>query len=76
MGSILITNFPEKITMLDEITITCPYCGEAIDVLVDYSSGSLDYYEDCSVCCQPILFSVSAAEPDKSPEITVKRDDE
>ncbi|MGZ8191339.1 MAG: CPXCG motif-containing cysteine-rich protein [Methylococcaceae bacterium] len=59
----------------DEIIITCPYCGEALDVLVDISAGAQEYYEDCAVCCAPILFIVSQ---DDSGEwvIDVKRDDE
>lgn len=61
---------------LDEIIIVCPYCGESLDVLVDTSSGPQQYYEDCSVCCAPILFIVS--EDDEAGEIfvDVKRDDE
>ena len=39
-------------------TITCPYCGEQIDVLVDCSAGSQEYVEDCSVCCRPIVIRV------------------
>jgi hypothetical protein len=59
----------------DEIIIVCPYCGESLDVLVDTCSGPQQYYEDCSVCCAPILFIVSE---DDSGEIVidVKRDDE
>ncbi|MDI1230997.1 CPXCG motif-containing cysteine-rich protein [Methylobacter sp. G7] len=60
---------------LAEIIIVCPYCGESLDVLVDTSSGPQQYYEDCSVCCAPILFIVSE---DHAGEIfiDVKRDDE
>jgi hypothetical protein len=60
---------------LDEIIVVCPYCGESQDVLVDTSSGPQQYYEDCSVCCQPILFIVSE---DQAGEMVldVKRDDE
>ncbi|MGZ8161243.1 MAG: CPXCG motif-containing cysteine-rich protein [Methylobacter sp.] len=59
----------------EEIIIVCPYCGESINVLVDASSGAQEYYEDCSVCCSPILFSVSI---DDAGEICLeaKRDDE
>ncbi len=60
---------------LDEIIIVCPYCGESLDVLVDTSSEPQQYYEDCAVCCKPILFTLSE---DDSGEmvIDVKRDDE
>ncbi|UOA09726.1 CPXCG motif-containing cysteine-rich protein [Methylobacter sp. S3L5C] len=60
---------------LDEIIIYCPYCGEALDALIDTSAGAQQYYEDCAVCCAPILFTVSE---DHTGElvIDVKRDDE
>ncbi|HKU14290.1 MAG TPA: CPXCG motif-containing cysteine-rich protein [Steroidobacteraceae bacterium] len=34
--------------------VTCPYCGEAITLLLDLSVESQAYIEDCSVCCQPM----------------------
>jgi len=40
--------------MLAEQRITCPYCWENIDILLDLSVDSQDYIEDCQVCCQPI----------------------
>jgi hypothetical protein len=42
---------------------TCPHCGEAIDVFPDLGGGETqEYIEDCSVCCRPILFSVTLDE--------------
>ena len=38
--------------------VECPYCGERFETLVDTSSGSACYVEDCQICCQPIEFSV------------------
>ncbi len=43
---------------LTEKTISCPYCGEAISVLIDDSSPEQDYVEDCQVCCRPIVLNV------------------
>jgi hypothetical protein len=40
--------------MLDSIHITCPFCGERFEALVDTSAGSQAYVEDCPVCCRPI----------------------
>ncbi|MFU8789830.1 MAG: CPXCG motif-containing cysteine-rich protein [Methylobacter sp.] len=57
---------------MDEITIDCPYCGETIDVLID-SYG--EYYEDCSVCCAPILFIVFEDDVGDR-QVEFKRDDE
>jgi len=44
---------------LTEQAITCPYCGEIINVLIDSSSMEQQYIEDCQVCCRPINFLVS-----------------
>ncbi len=60
---------------LDELIISCPYCGESLGVLVDTCSGPQQYYEDCSVCCAPILFIVSEDGAGKM-VIDIKRDDE
>jgi len=40
--------------MLEEAQITCPYCWESLDILLDLSIPAQDYIEDCQVCCQPI----------------------
>tara|TARA_B110000116_G_C16745539_1_gene540726 strand:+ start:688 stop:879 length:192 start_codon:yes stop_codon:yes gene_type:complete len=38
-----------------ERNILCPYCGEAISIVLDISVEEQEYFEDCFVCCQPIL---------------------
>ena len=38
--------------------VTCPYCGERIDILVDPSIPEQSYIEDCQVCCRPITINV------------------
>jgi len=43
---------------LTEQPISCPYCGEAISVLVDDSLPEQSYVEDCQVCCRPIVLEV------------------
>lgn len=58
-----------------ETFINCPYCGESIDILVDDSSGEQSYYEDCSVCCAPILFVLTEDESGDI-QVDVRRDDE
>lgn len=42
--------------------VQCPYCGETFDTVVDLSSGSTSYIEDCQVCCQPIEFELEVAD--------------
>ena len=49
--------------MLPIESINCPYCGEAIDVVVDDSVEHQQYVEDCWVCCRPINIEVMA-DPD------------
>jgi len=41
-------------TLLDEVDVDCPYCGETITLVVDLSVDRQDYIEDCFVCCRPI----------------------
>jgi len=44
---------------LTEKSISCPYCGETIEVLIDSTDLDEEYIEDCQVCCKPINFLVS-----------------
>jgi len=44
---------------LTERTIGCPYCGEAISILVDESLPEQQYTEDCQVCCRPTVLDVT-----------------
>lgn len=46
---------------LTETAISCPYCGESIDVLLDPQEVQQQYIEDCQVCCRPITFVMTAA---------------
>ena len=71
--------------------ISCPYCGESIELLIDDSTaehmamdgqyqnnaGAVveDYYEDCSVCCRPIRIQV-AVDFNGDCMVKVLRDDE
>lgn len=43
---------------LEEESISCPYCGEVIGVLIDPEDTDQEYIEDCQVCCRPISFYV------------------
>ncbi|WP_243042642.1 CPXCG motif-containing cysteine-rich protein [Dyella sedimenti] len=56
--------------MQDEVVIHCPYCGEAIEILVDGSVGSQRYIEDCQVCCRPIEIGVTV-DGDGEPQVSV-----
>ena len=48
--------------LLSETSISCPYCGEANDVLIDCSVSEQEYIEDCQICCRPMTLAVSIFE--------------
>jgi transposase-like protein len=42
------------------IELTCPYCGEDVELVVDEGGGSdQSYVEDCPVCCRPWQVNVT-----------------
>jgi len=47
-------------TLIDEVNVDCPYCGEMITLVVDLSVPEQDYIEDCFVCCRPIHITCRA----------------
>jgi hypothetical protein len=59
---------------LESTLISCPYCGESIDLFIDCSVDQQEYIEDCSVCCQPITVNLDCST--EQPSIRVRRDDE
>ncbi|GAA5111932.1 CPXCG motif-containing cysteine-rich protein [Alloalcanivorax gelatiniphagus] len=46
------------------VAVQCPHCWEHFEALVDPSQGEQEYVEDCHVCCQPLLFTVSWEDPE------------
>lgn len=50
--------------MLSEQSLSCPYCGEPISILVDCSVEEQSYIEDCQVCCRPITLFVTVWDAD------------
>lgn len=60
--------------MLESQWISCPYCGESIEVMVDVSAGDQSYIEDCQVCCRPIEMQLRVVGADWQLEAT--RDDQ
>ena len=60
---------------IDEAAVHCPYCGEPLTLLVDASVAEQCYYEDCAVCCRPILVSLQPG-LDGGVQVTVAREDD
>lgn len=43
----------------DTAQVSCPYCGEESELMVDVAGGTAqEYVEDCQVCCRPWLVRV------------------
>ena len=49
---------------LEVKAVSCPYCGERIEVLLDASVPHQNYIEDCQVCCRPITLDVTVGDDD------------
>ncbi|MDG1583002.1 CPXCG motif-containing cysteine-rich protein [Pseudomonas sp. GOM6] len=60
--------------MLETQMYQCPYCGEAVEAVLDLSGGDQCYVEDCAVCCRPIVFDLHTDGVDWS--LDVRREDD
>jgi hypothetical protein len=55
--------------MSPEFVITCPYCGEDVDIYLEADvSGVL--VQDCEVCCNPWQLRVTRDGPERHVEVT------
>ena len=57
------------------VSVSCPYCGEPFQTLVDLSAGSAEYIEDCQVCCRPIQFHLELDHEGQLEGLTLGRTD-
>jgi hypothetical protein len=56
----------------DAFLVTCPYCGEEVELYVEQDvTGS--FVQDCEVCCSPWLVRVSGSGEDR--DVSVSRGD-
>ena len=42
----------------DPVRVSCPHCGESVEVVLDPESRG-EMVQDCEVCCRPWLLDVS-----------------
>lgn len=60
--------------MGDEFLVTCPFCGEQVEIYVEPDvDGS--FVQDCEVCCNPWLLRVEGGGEDEVRTVTVARAD-
>ncbi|WP_336366319.1 CPXCG motif-containing cysteine-rich protein [Marinobacter sp. C2H3] len=60
---------------LDSVSVQCPYCWEMLELSVDPSVPEQTYVEDCHVCCQPILLTVTY-DDDRVPSVEARAENE
>lgn len=53
--------------------VTCPNCGEAITLMINYEDIENAYTEDCQVCCKPMIV-VPFINPQNELDAYVSRD--
>lgn len=51
--------------ILQSLPVQCPCCGESIEILIDTSIGDQEYIEDCQVCCEPLVMTISCSDTKK-----------
>lgn len=61
--------------MLEFTDIMCPYCGELQSIDVDTSAGDQTYWQDCQVCCCPMLCELMV-HGDEQFDLSVRREDD
>lgn len=54
--------------MADEFLVTCPYCGEQVEIYVEPDTRGL-LVQDCEVCCNPWRVRVSGRGENRSIEV-------
>ena len=55
--------------MPDEFLITCPYCGEEVEIYLEPETrGTL--IQDCEVCCNPWRVHVSGRDEERVVDVT------
>jgi Cysteine-rich CPXCG len=50
------------VDFLQSRQVTCPHCWESVDLTFDLSVAGQTYFEDCPVCCQPMLVTYVVAD--------------
>lgn len=62
--------------MLEETSITCPWCWQSFELTIDCSEGTAELVEDCVVCCRPMNVHVRVGAPGELLGVEVAREGE
>jgi len=57
-------------------SVRCPYCGEVYESSIDVFAGSQEYFEDCYICCRPIIFFTQVDHEGSLLSVEIRRDDD
>ena len=61
--------------MLEEVLVDCAACGEAMALDVDTTGGEeQSYFEDCPVCCRPLIIRAHFDEASNDYVVDVRRE--
>lgn len=41
--------------------ISCPWCGDVYETMIDTSQDATSQIEDCATCCKPIELAIQCA---------------
>jgi len=58
--------------MLDRLTFSCPWCGQANPVAVEPDDAGQWIIQDCQVCCRPIELRLPRTHDER---LSVRRED-
>ncbi|WP_369112147.1 CPXCG motif-containing cysteine-rich protein [Methyloterricola oryzae] len=58
--------------MEDQFVITCPYCGETVEIYLEPDVEG-NFVQDCEVCCNP--WAISVRNDGEEREIKIARTD-
>ncbi len=54
--------------MDEHFTVTCPYCGEEVEIYVEPDVRGT-FVQDCEVCCNPWRVTVRRADGNRAVEV-------
>ncbi len=62
--------------LIEDVVVTCPYCGRAMEIDIDCTGGDQSYYEDCQTCCASVRLFIRVDDLGNLIRAVACRDDE